>query len=59
MVIYNAEIVVIIYGEHACTNHIPWSYRDVMMYHLLLRLCLLKCKACSTVLYDFQCHYFC
>ena len=29
MVIYNAEIVVIIYGEHVCDNHTLWSYRDV------------------------------
>ena len=49
MVIYNAEIFVIIYGAHVCANHIPQSHRDVMMYDLLLRVCLLKQKACSTV----------
>ena len=51
MVIYNAEGVIIIYGQCVCVNHIPWSYRDVMMYDLHLRMCLLKYKACSTVLY--------
>ena len=51
MVIFNTEIVVIIYSEYVHAKHIPWSYRDVMMYDLLLRLCLLKCKACSTIFY--------
>ena len=54
MVVCNAKIMLIIEGEHVCTNYIPWSYWDVMMYHLVLRLCLLKCKTCSTFLMKFS-----
>ena len=36
MVVYNAKIMLIIESEHVCASYIPWSYFDVMMYHLAL-----------------------
>ena len=44
MIVYNAKIMLIIESENVCANYIPWSYQDVMMYHLVLCLSLLKCK---------------
>ena len=46
MVVYNAKTMLNIESEHVCTNYVPWSYWDVLMYHLVLQLCLLKHKTC-------------
>ena len=51
MVICNARRVIIIDVKHIHSNYISPSYRDDMIYYLLLGLCLLKHKACSTVFY--------
>ena len=32
MVIINAYIIFVIKLEHICTNYIPWSHQDVMVY---------------------------
>ena len=45
------KVMLIIKSEHVYTNLIQWSYWDVMMYHLFLGLCLLKCKTCGTNFY--------
>ena len=49
MVIYDVQIIFVIKSEHVSTNHLPWSYWDVMMYDFLLMLFLLICKTCGTV----------
>ena len=53
LVVYNAEIMLIIEIEHVHANCIPWPYWDIIMYHLVLWLCLLKCKTCSAIFYEF------
>ena len=49
MIVYNAKVLFIIESEHVCTNYVSWSYQDVVIYHLPLRLCMLKSKACGTI----------
>ena len=49
MIIYYAKIMFIIESEHVCVNYLPRSCQDVMMYHIVLWLCLLKCKAGTTI----------
>ena len=49
--ISNTNITFIIESEHVCASYFPWFYWDVLMYHLVPWLCLLKCKACSTIFY--------
>ena len=51
MVIFDAQIIFVIKNEHVSTNHLPWSYQDVMMYHFLLRLYLVVHKTYGTVFY--------
>ena len=53
MVVYNIKIMLIIESEHVHINYIPWYYWDVMMYHLVLWLCMLKHKTCSAIFIGF------
>ena len=54
MVIYNAQIMFITENEHVCTSQLPRSCWDVMVYHFVLWLCLLKCKEGSTIFMRFS-----
>ena len=51
MVVYNAKILFVIESEHVITDYISHSYWDVMMYHHVLWLCLLKSKACGKIFF--------
>ena len=51
MVINNAYIIFVIKLEHICTDYIPWSHWDVMVYGFLLELRLLELKTCTTIFY--------
>ena len=51
MVVYYAQIIFIIKVKYACSQHFPGHQRNIMVYHLLLGLCLLKLKTCVTIFY--------